>query len=813
MSSSNRLFSRFTSPKLWIAIGGIILALTAQAQPGTESPTQVNDVTQLNPIKVEGVVKPHTLDELVQIVRTTPGPVSVGGGRYSMGGQTATEQAVQIDMREFNRVLNFSVERKEITVQAGATWRQIQSLIDPHNLSISIMQTYSNFTVGGSLSVNCHGRYVGQGPIVMSVKRIGLVLPDGRYVNASREANAELFWGAIGGYGGLGVIADATLALADNVKVQRVSQVMPLRDYARYFKANVRDNPRVLFHNADIYPNAYDTVRATSYEQTEQPLTETARLIPENQDYGLERATMAVIADAPGGKWLRQHVVDPVIFSGESVTWRNHEASYSVMELEPASRADSTYVLQEYFVPVAALEPFVERMGAILNRHEVNVINISIRHAHQDPGTLLAWARQEVFAFVLYYKQETHPAAREAVGVWTRELIDAAIEQGGRYYLPYQIHATQAQFQAAYPGWSRYFALKRAVDPTYKFRNKLWDAYFLGTEAEASSDVPNSVRAFLQTVSGYRRDEGQTYLTVPEWYLVYSPDEYAQHLSTQLPSSYPYFGAIGQFWDYYGEARDATRAYPFNTGYHTMVSVIGASFTAENALKGAYENSVGRLSEWTLAPNTRTPEDLLAAEVARDYVAFIRVQPWYEYSFWQQFKRVWTDTPLFGPNGVRKTERKFILSVEYLLKAAYGGLIKLATKTAYGDADEQVVAVVRGLPESVDWSGTNVRLLQRFDRGFAVIALPRYEAFMDSVQKVLATGGQFVEIAGNRKIFLTAVGTSQLQHSTGRVLYRKPILTRAGAFRVGEELRVENLKAGLSELAEQGLMLEHLYDY
>ena len=444
----------------------------------------INDVTQLNPISVAGVVTPHSVEDIITSIRNTPGPVSIGGGRFSMGGQTATEQAIQLDMREFNQILNLSVDRKEITVQAGATWRQIQEHIDPYNLSLKIMQTYADFTVGGSLSVNCHGRYVGQGPLVLSVKRIGLVLADGSYLQASANEHADLFYGAIGGYGGIGVITEATLSLTDNVKVRRVSKVMPLADFKYHFD-NVIRNRAVIFHNADIYPDAYDTVRATSYEETTQPLTIEDRLIPKEQNYWREHLLMSLITEAPGGKAMRQHVLDPLLFFGEHVTWRNYEASYAVLELEPTSRINSTYVLQEYFVPVDHLEAFVASMGHILKAHDVNVINISIRHATQDPGTLLAWAKQEVFALVLYYKQGTGPAERDAVGIWTRALIDAAITQGGRYYLPYQIHATPAQFQAAYPGWKAYFALKQKVDPTHKFRNKLWDAYYAGAATQA----------------------------------------------------------------------------------------------------------------------------------------------------------------------------------------------------------------------------------------------------------------------------------------------------------------------------------------
>lgn len=810
---------RICSVALAIAISGAATLLmpagrAAWAQTAATQPV-VNDVTQLNPIRVEQVMAPHSVADIVEAVKQHAGPISIGGGRFSMGGQTATEQALQIDMRQFNQILDFSAVRKEITVQAGATWRQIQEFIDPHKLSVSIMQTYANFTVGGSLSVNCHGRYIGQGPLVLSVKRIGLVLADGRQVEASPEVNSELFYGAIGGYGGIGVITDVTLQLADNVPVKRVSKVMSLKDYKQYFFEQIRSNPDVIFHNADLYPNAFDTVRANSYVATDSPVTQPARLIPIEQSYWREHTLIPIIADFPGGKFLRQHVIDPLLFSTTRITWRNYEASYSVMELEPASRTDSTFVLQEYFIPVDNMEAFVAKMGAIFNDHDVNVLNVSIRHAKPDPGTLLAWAKQEVFAFVVYYKQGTTREDRDEVGIWTRELIDAAIAEGGRYYLPYQIHATTEQFHAAYPGWEKFFALKKEVDPGNKFRNKLWDAYYLGTEAEATSEVPNRVRAYLNTIKGYRQPEAQTYLTLPEWFLVYSPDEYARYIASQRPSGYPYFGAIGQFWAYYGEARAQARPYPYNLGYNVMVSVIGGSFTLENAIKGAYENTIGRVSEWTLTGDQRTPEDEFAAAMARDYVRFIRIDPWYEYGFWTQFTHLWTDTPLFGRNPIRKFERKFALSAEYLVKSAYGGVIKLATKSAYGDAEDRVLAVVRQLPPKPAFTSPQIKVLKTFEPGLSVLSLPRYEAFLAAAREVTQAGGEFVEIAGNQQIFLTTLkaGDASAASGIGRVDFSKPVLTQADQHRLGMTVPVSKLGQVFSELDQKGFALEHIYDY
>jgi FAD/FMN-containing dehydrogenase len=339
------------------------------------------------------------------------------------------------------------------------------------------MQSYANFTVGGSLSVNAHGRYVGLGPLILSVKSLKVVLADGSTVEASPTHNTDIFNGVIGGYGGLGVITEATLELTDNVKVKRHTQWMPVTEYKRYFFDHIRGQPEAVFHNANIYPPDYTTINAVTYSITSAPLTIKDRLIPADRSYRLDRLGMWIVSEWPFGKSIRRSILDPAYFDGEPVTWRNYEASHDTAELEPASRETATYVLEEYFVPVDRFDDFIPRMQAIFRRHDVNVINVSIRHAKQDPGSLLAWARTEVFAFVIYYKQGASNSARSQVGVWTRELVDAALEVGGSYYLPYQLHATEEQFLRAYPRVPEFLALKQRLDPTNKFRNELLDKY------------------------------------------------------------------------------------------------------------------------------------------------------------------------------------------------------------------------------------------------------------------------------------------------------------------------------------------------
>ena len=780
-------------------------------------PATINDVTKINPIAVDSVLTPTTTAEIIEAVRRHSGPVSIGGGRYSMGGQTATEGALQIDMRSFNRIIAFDSVGKTITVQPGIRWREIQDRIDPANLSIKIMQTYSNFTVGGSLSVNVHGRYIGLGPLILSVRSIKLVLADGALVDASPTVNPELFYGAIGGYGGIGVIVEATLELTDNVKVRRVSQRMNIGEYRNFFATKMRDSADVIFHNGDIYPDEYERVNSVTWLRTDEPVTVKDRLIPRDTKYGLNRFVYWVISEWPGGKEIREHVVDPLLYRGHPVEYRNYEASYDVSDLEPKSRENTTYVLQEYFVPVGRFDQFVPKMRAVFNKHDVNVINVSIRHALPDPGSLLAWAPQEVFAFVVYYKQGTNAEARAKVGVWTREMIDSVITVGGAYYLPYQPWATEEQFLRAYPRAKEFFALKKRVDPTNKFRNKLWDKYYLPVATPQIADVGATVRARLDTTKGYSRNEGQTYLTHPEWYIVYSSDEYANWLQQKQPTEFPYGKSIGQYWALYDEAKKLTAQYPPNSPYHVMLGVIGVSYSAELALKGVYENTIGRFSGWT---NDRriTPEDKFAANIASDYGRFIHVRPWYEYRFAPKLGTLWFDTPKLTSDIFRRLERRVFLTMEWGVKAIYATIIEKATRGAYEPEADEMKMVVTGWNDSIAARDKRITFVAHFDSVHTLIKTPRYDVFRDVMLDLSRsnTGLRIIEIAGNDEIFLTGVGPTgwSFVDADAQTVQSLPVPSYPQWARFGMKVRVKELLPSLRRIeANKDVQVDHIYDY
>jgi FAD/FMN-containing dehydrogenase len=460
-----------------VLLGFVLLPVVRDPRPPARPPLVVDDVSQLNPIKVSAIVEPTSYAEVADAVARHTGPVSIGGGRHSMGGQIATENALFIDMRRFDKVLEVDPEARTVRVQAGATWREVQDAIDPFDLSVKVMQSYANFTVGGSLSVNAHGRYVGNGPVITTVKSIKVVMADGSSVEASPTRNRDIFFGAIGGYGGLGVIVEATIDLTDNVRVKREAGEMSIGRYARFFRDGIQGQSERVLHEATVSLPDFARLREVTYTRTTEPLSVRARLRSSDGSYRLNRLALWIQSEWPLGSSIGRYLFDQVSPVDAPVSWRNYEASYDVAELEPASRESSTYLMQEYYVPTDRFDQFVSKMREILRLRDVNVLNISITHSLQDPGSLLAWAQTDVVSFLIHYKQDTTRAALAAEEVWTRELVNAALNVNGSYYLGYRLNATPEQFARAYPHAAEFVALKRRVDPTNKFRNRLIDRY------------------------------------------------------------------------------------------------------------------------------------------------------------------------------------------------------------------------------------------------------------------------------------------------------------------------------------------------
>jgi hypothetical protein len=290
------------------------------------------------------------------------------------------------------------------------------------------------------------------------------------------------------------------------------------------------------------------------------------------------------------------------------------------------------------------------------------------------------------------------------------------------------------------------------------------------------------------TPAKQRRLPDNTYLTYPEWFLVFSPREYAAYAREHTATDFPFLGHLAQFWTGYAQTNRQAQPYGFNFDYHLMNFIIGASTTAEFLVKASYEATVGRVSD-ALSFGAMTEEDKFSARQSADYAKLLDTKAWYDYPYFDDLASLWR-LPLFGSGVVRKWERRYILTTDYAFKGVYGHLMYQAARASYEPEVPQTALL---------------------DNQGQMHSLPRYQAFQDDALVLARQGVQFQEIAGNRQgimvCYQTPAGTPQIPEGTA-LLFTQPLLTQPQLQRVVLRVPIDQLHRVLQEIP-----VEHVFDF
>ncbi|HLM67117.1 MAG TPA: hypothetical protein VK358_06305, partial [Longimicrobium sp.] len=325
-------------------------------------------------------------------------------------------------------------------------------------------------------------------------------------------------------------------------------------------------------------------------------------------------------------------------------------------------------------------------------------------------------------------------------------------------------------------------------------------------------------RARLDSLPAYTRPESQSFLAHPEWFIVYSSDEYAAWTRTRLPHTFPFARSVGQYWRNWKHVSRASRQEnPKNGQYSLMLGVIGVSYSVEYSLKWAYEGTLGRFSAWT-AGGRMTAEDRFSHAVAADYAKFIHDIPWYQYDFRKQLRRLGTDVPVWGPGWFRKWERRLSLTVEYAVKGAYASLLGGATGAAYAPQDLRIGAVVYGDTASLAPGDARVVARRQIGPRHALVTLPRYDPFGQLLMEAARRGesAPLVEIAGNDDIVVTGLAPADWRYvgAKAEFLYAIPVATDPSRIRPVLKVRTRDLLPFLRFAQAEGrFTVDHVYDY
>ena len=300
------------------------------------------------------------------------------------------------------------------------------------------------------------------------------------------------------------------------------------------------------------------------------------------------------------------------------------------------------------------------------------------------------------------------------------------------------------------------------------------------------------------------RPEARTWLTYPEWHIVYAAESLGRYLAKGgRPSGYDYGADVAGFWRSYCAINRVAGARAGAADAKQMIYVIGISFTAEMAVKAGWEATIGRVSEWL--GGWHSPEDRYAAGVQQRYGAFMHEVPWYGFDFAGTLAGLWRTQ---GRWSARRPERRVTLSAEYGVKAVYAkGIGALAAMQP--DATT-LVMIVRASPQTIAAIDPRLQPLAT-GGGRTLVRAPRYAQFTELLGKLADRHVAIESIAGNRTIFVTLLAPTASPPASA--LLAMPLGDRPGWSRYGVSVPVAALTDRLFAIRASGAEIEHVYDY
>ena len=159
--------------------------------------------------------KPEKYGEIEKFSKDSKYLITMGSN-YSYVPLAFEKNSTVINLLKFNRILSFSKQNKEITVEAGMKIFEFLNFTLNHKLWIPQLPGYPYISLGGTVATNAHGKSCGEhGTIRKSIKKILLFHKNHGWLNLSKEENKEIFDLTIGGLGLTGTIVSITFNLKE----------------------------------------------------------------------------------------------------------------------------------------------------------------------------------------------------------------------------------------------------------------------------------------------------------------------------------------------------------------------------------------------------------------------------------------------------------------------------------------------------------------------------------------------------------------------------------------------------------------------
>ncbi|MFC9086244.1 FAD-binding protein [Nocardiopsis dassonvillei] len=394
------------------------------------------------------VHRPRTLDELRRVVRDSARIRALGSGHSF--NLVADSDADLVRLDGLPPEAEIDAEDRTVTVTAGTRYAELVTALHGRGFALANLASLPHISVAGSCATGTHGSGDGQRCLSAAVRAVQLLGPDGDLDWLSRDADPEVFPGAVVALGALGVVTRLSLEIEPAFTMtQRVRVGVALDEVAE--------------HVDDVFGSAYSVSLFTDWLGEGSVWLKQRTDRPEGAWRG-GRPASGPVHPVPGmppePSTEQMGVVGP---------WHERLPHFRP-ELEPSAGRE---LQSEFYVPRGAAGAAFATLRGIGHLLAPALYVAEVRTVRADDLWLSPAHGRDCVTFHFTWLPDPRAVAPVLAAVEERLLPLGARPHWGKLTA-----MDPADITARYERAADFERLTRALDPAGKFRNAFTDALF-----------------------------------------------------------------------------------------------------------------------------------------------------------------------------------------------------------------------------------------------------------------------------------------------------------------------------------------------
>ncbi len=401
---------------------------------------------------------PASIAELQELISGTQGTLRPVGAGHSFTPLVPTDGTI-VSLARMNGLVGHDSEKLQATIWGGTRLSDIGQPLEDVGQALVNMPDIDEQSLAGCLSTATHGTGTQIGCMSTFVRGLQLVDAQGQIHDCSADANTELFRAALVSLGSLGIITQVTL---QNIAPYRLRAETTWRTFDEIFET--ADTLADKHRNFEFYFFPFSGMGVTySHDITDEPIGSTEQL---DSNEGVEdlKRLRDLLSWSPK---LRQLILGTYIKTLEDETsiessWKNY-----------ASERNVRFNEMEYHLPREnGLTALREVRTALESNHPEVFFPIEFRYIKGDDIWLSPFFGRDTCSIAIhrYYEEDFEPYFKTIEPIFRRH--------GGRPHWGKLNTLSRDDFQALYPNWQRFAAVRKELDPSGRFLNTYLQGLF-----------------------------------------------------------------------------------------------------------------------------------------------------------------------------------------------------------------------------------------------------------------------------------------------------------------------------------------------